>query len=65
MSDRAITPVTEAVRVPAHLVPPGSLQSKQLLSLSTDPGAELPQAKNVLHLCMQGRCCSVRLFVTL
>ena len=29
-SDRAITPVVEAVRVPAHLAPPGSLQAKQL-----------------------------------
>ena len=29
-SDRAITPEAEAVRVPAHLAPPGSLQAKQL-----------------------------------
>ena len=29
-SDRAITPVAEAVHVPAHLVPPGSWQAKQL-----------------------------------
>ena len=29
-SDRAITPVAEAVRVPAHLAPPGSPQAKQL-----------------------------------
>jgi len=29
-SDRAITPVVEAVGVPEHLVPPGSLQAKQL-----------------------------------
>jgi len=40
-SDRALTPAAEAVRVAAHLVPPGSLQVKQLchlhaqLSLST------------------------------
>ena len=32
-SDRAITPAAEAVRVPAHLVPPGSLQAKQLRQL--------------------------------
>ena len=29
-SDRAITPTAEAVHVPAHLVPPGSPQAKQL-----------------------------------
>jgi len=29
-SDRAITPVAEAVHVPAYLMPPGSLQAKQL-----------------------------------
>ena len=29
-SDRAITPAVEGVHVPAHLVPPGSLQAKQL-----------------------------------
>ena len=32
-SDRAMTPVAEAVRVPAHLVLPGSLQVKQLCHL--------------------------------
>ena len=36
-SDRAITPVVEAVHVPAHLAPPGSLQSKQLHHLHTQP----------------------------
>ena len=36
-SDRAMTPVAEAVRVPAHLVPPGSLQAKQLCHLHTQP----------------------------
>ena len=29
-SDRAITPAAEAIHVPAHLAPPGSLQAKQL-----------------------------------
>ena len=29
-SERAITPAAEAVHVPAHLAPPGSLQAKQL-----------------------------------
>ena len=32
-SDRAITPVAEAVHVPAHRAPPGSPQAKQLLYL--------------------------------
>ena len=32
-SDRAITPAVEAVHVPAHLVPPGSPQAKQLRHL--------------------------------
>ena len=45
-SDRAITPVVEAVCVPAHLVLSGSPQAKQLLHLQTQlTGAELPQAK--------------------
>jgi len=34
-SDRAITPAAEAVHVPAHLVPSGSLQTKQLCHLHT------------------------------
>ena len=29
-TDRAVTPAAEAVRVPAHLAPPGSPQAKQL-----------------------------------
>ena len=41
-SDKAITPAVEAVCVPAHLLPPGSPQAKQLCTLT---GAELPQAK--------------------
>ena len=32
-SGRAIIPAAEAVRVPAHLAPPGSLQAKQLYHL--------------------------------
>ena len=34
-SDRATTPAGEAVRVPARLAPPGSLQAKQLRHLHT------------------------------
>ena len=34
-SDRAIPPVAEAVRVPAHLAPPESPQAKQLRHLHT------------------------------
>ena len=48
--------MVEAVPVRAHWAPPGSPQAKQECHLhSTLTGAELPQAKNVLHLCMQGR----------
>ena len=60
--------MAEAVHVPAHLVPPGSPQAKQLRHLhvsSTLTGAELLQAKKVLHLSMQGCFGSVPLFVTL
>jgi len=42
----AITPVVEAVHIPAHLVPPVTLQAKQLYHIYTTlTGAELPQAK--------------------
>ena len=34
-TDRAITPVAEAVRVPTHLAPPESPQAKQLRHLHT------------------------------
>ena len=45
-SDVAITPVVEAVHIPAHLVPPVTLQAKQLYHIYTTlTGAELPQAK--------------------
>ena len=42
--------MAEAVRVPAHLAPPGSPQAKQLRHLHAQslPGAELPQAKKSL-----------------
>jgi len=36
-SDWAITPAAEAVRVPAHLAPPGSSQDKQLHHLHAQP----------------------------
>ena len=51
-SDRAITPVAEAVHVAAHLVPPGSLQAKQLQDLhaQTLTGAELPEAKSLASM---------------
>ena len=59
-SDRAMTPVAEAVRVPAHLVPPGSLQAKQLCHLHTQPSLRQSchrgkKKKKVLRLCAQGR----------
>ena len=63
--DRAITPVAEAVHVPAQLVLPGSPQAKKLCR-STFSEAELPQAKKrVLCLCTQGCFSHVQLFVTL
>ena len=34
-SDRALTPMAEAVHIPAHLVPTGSPQAKQLYYLHT------------------------------
>ena len=39
-SDRAITPAAEAVHVPAHFMPPGSLQPKQLFHLHAQPSLE-------------------------
>ena len=70
-TDGAITPVAEAVHVPIHLVLLGSPQAKQLSHLqlseprSTLTGEELPQAKKVLHLCMQGHFGCVQQFATL
>ena len=64
-------PVAEAVHVPIHLVLLGSPQAKQLSHLqlseprSTLTGEELPQAKKVLHLCMQGHFGCVQQFATL
>ena len=66
-SDRAMTPAAEAVRVPAHLVLPGSPQVKKLyhihdqLSLGKSCKKEM---QKVLHLCVQGRFSSVQLFST-
>ena len=61
-SDRAITPVAEALCVPAHLAPLGSLQAKKPCHLHTQlAGAELTQAEKVLHLCAQGHFGCVRL----
>ena len=45
-SHMAITPVAEAVCVPAHLAPPGSLQAKQLRHL---------HAQLSLGLCHRGK----------
>ena len=58
-SDGAITPVSEAVHVPARLAPSGSPQAKQLHHLhaqrSLGRGCHRQKKKKVLHLCMQGR----------
>ena len=66
-SDRVITPVMEAVSVPAHLAltrVPAS-QAAALPTCSTLTEAELPQAKKVLHLGMQCFFHSVRVFTIL
>ena len=63
--------MAEAVHVPVHLEPLGSPKAKQLSHLqlsepcSTLTGEELPQAKKVLHLCMQGHFGCVQQFATL
>ena len=48
----------QAVRVPAHLVPPGSPQAKQLCHLHTQPplgqSCHRPKKKKILCLCAQG-----------
>ena len=51
-SDRATTPVAEAVRVPAHLVPPGSLQAKQLchLHVQLSLGQSCHRQKNLVSM---------------
>ena len=48
-SDKAVTPVMEAVCVPAHLAPSRSPEAKQLHHLHTQlTGEKLPQAKKLL-----------------
>ena len=60
-TDMAVTPVAEAVRVPAHLVLPASPASP---SQSTLTGAELPKAKKGrFYAC--GITCHTQLFATL
>ena len=66
-SDRAITPVVEAVHVPAHLVPPGSSQAKELhhLHVQLSLSKRCQRQKKVLRLCTQSHSGCVQLFVTL
>ena len=71
-SDSVITPTAEAVHVPAHLSPPGSLQARHLCHLHAQPllgqsccRQKKKKEKKILHLCMQGRFSSVQLFVNL
>ena len=61
-SDRAITPVAQAVHVPAHLAPPESPLPKQVLHLHAQHllGQSCHRQK-VLHLCVQGCFGRVRL----
>ena len=52
-SDRAITFVEEVVGVPAHLVPPGSLQTKQLhhLHAQLSLGQSCHRQKSLASMC--------------
>ena len=54
-TDRAVTPVVEAVHIPAHLALPGSLKAKQLcyLHAQLSLGQSCHRPKNVSCLCMQ------------
>ena len=65
-TDQAIILVAEAVRVPAHLAPPGSLQAKKLhhLHAQSPLGQNCHRQKQVLHLWVQSHLSSVRLFET-
>jgi len=63
-SGRAMTPAAEAVRV-LHTWRHECLRKLSSCSCSTLTGAELPQAKKVLHLCTPRHFGSVWLFVTL
>ena len=51
-SDRAIAAAAEAVRVPAHLAPPGSPQAKQLRSLHAhlSPGQSCHKQKSLTSM---------------
>ena len=54
-SDRAITPVAEAVCVPALLAPPGSSQTKQLCQLHAQPSLmQSCHMQKTKSLCTQG-----------
>ena len=62
-SDRAITSATEAVRVPVHLVLPGSPQAKQQHHLHAQLSLGQSchrQKKKVMCLCAQGHLGPVR-----
>ena len=66
-SARIITHGEEAVRVPAHLVLPGSPQAKQLRHLHAQLllGQSCHRQKKVLRLCTQVHFGCVQLFATL
>ena len=64
-SDRAITPVAEAVDVSEDLAPPESPQPKQLYHLHTQPSMGQSYHWQILCLCIQDHSGRVQLFVTL
>ena len=65
-SDQAILPAAEAVRVPAHLAPPGSPQSSGCATFTlSSPWGSAATGRKVMPLCKQGLFGHVQFFVTL
>ena len=65
-SDRMLTPEAEAIHVPAHLVPPGSPQPKQLCHFHAQSSmGQSCHRQKVFCLCTWGHFGHVQLFETL
>ena len=65
-TERTVTPVVEAVCVPAHLALPGPCKPNGYTTFTLNSHwGRAATGKNVLHLCMQGRLFHDRLFGTL
>ena len=51
-TETAVSPIAEAVLIPAQMAPPGFLQAKHLRHLHAQlSGAEMPQAKESRFYC--------------